>query len=103
MTEINPDYLATAKYEAEYKAYIAECHQIDPVTKCYKCSPVCPLITVKGKSFCLLPASVCNLRELCGCDQKYPYMSYAEARRKADFWVEPESSFTVTIKEGKVK
>lgn len=69
--------------------YRAQCAEIDPATKCHKCAPQCPLITIHGKPFCLLNSDQCETRDLANCDERYPYIHYDEARNRADFWVNP--------------
>jgi len=85
-----------ADYYARFMAYVAECETLvtDPADpngpKVFTRSPVCPLITVNGKSFCLLDKDQCRVRRnnAADCDVRHPYMHYDEAREKADFWVD---------------
>jgi len=83
-------------YEGQ-AAYRAACDEIDPETKCHKCAPQCPLITIKGKPFCLLSADQCDTRDLANCDARYPYIHYDQARQQADFWVDRRDVRTFTF------
>lgn len=83
------------EYEAAYLAYVASLKRPDGT---YKHSPQCPNITVDGKPYCLVAKPelciVCSFKGV-PCP---PYMSYDEAKVKADLWIEPNSSRTITIK-----
>lgn len=91
-----PESKEAAAYYARFMAYVAECETLvtDPADpngrKVFKCSPICPLITVNGKSRCLLNKDQCRVRRngAADCDVRHPYIHYDEAKRVADLWID---------------